>query len=232
MTLHAHELTAVERGRRFGGTTLMSIPYSVLLLVPVLALQIWPGMGELAQYDRAAIGAGQIWRLLTCHVVHCNWDHLFWDAVVFAGLGVLCERRGRSAWAACCVLSSVTIPLALMAFQPGITWYRGLSGIDTALFIWLAVDIAAERWGVRDWASLVGIGGLLAGLLGKTCYETLSGATLFVDSSAAGFTAVPLAHLVGALAGGLVGLASLASVYKTGRDELRPVVTRLGNGCA
>jgi rhomboid family GlyGly-CTERM serine protease len=206
----------------------MTLPYSILLLAPVIALQAWPGLGDLAQYDRAAIGAGQIWRLLTCHLVHCNWEHLFWDAAVFAGLGTLCERRGRSAWAACCVLSSVTIPLAIMAFQPGITWYRGLSGIDTALFVWLAIDIAGQRWAMRDWTSLAGIGGLLVGLLGKTGYEALSGATIFVDSSAAGFIAVPLAHLIGALVGGLVGVASLTSTYKTGRDESRPVATLFG----
>jgi hypothetical protein len=42
-----------------------------------------------------------------------------------------------------------------------------------------------------------------AGFAAKVAFEMVTGGTLFVDSTAAGMTPVPLAHIVG----GLVGLA-------------------------
>jgi rhomboid family GlyGly-CTERM serine protease len=199
------------------------VPYSLWLLLPVLVLQASPWLAQCCQYDRAAIGAGQVWRAITCHLAHCNGDHLFWDATMFALLGVICERRGRVAWLTCCVVSSLSITWALLTLQPGIELYRGLSGIDTALFVLLAVGVSAERWAVRDRRSMVAIGALLVGLISKTTYEAATGATLFVDNSAAGFVAVPLAHLVGALTGGMIGVARLLCARKTGRSRPRPV---------
>ena len=202
------------------------VPYSVWLLLPVLVLQATPWLAQYAQFDRTAVGAGQFWRLITCHLAHCNWEHLFWDAAMFVLLGTICERRDRVAWLACCAVSSLTIAWAILTFQPGIELYRGLSGIDTGLFVLLAIGVAAGRWAVRDWKSLAVIGGLLIGLVAKTAYEAVTGATLFVDSSTAGFVAVPLAHLVGALTGGLIGLVRLLCESKTGRVEPRPVSSR------
>lgn len=202
---------------------LARVPYSAWLLVPVVVLQISPWLGQLAQYDRAAIGAGQFWRVVTCHLTHCSWDHLFWDAAMFALLGTICERRDRIAWLSCCTISCVAIALALLTMQPEIELYRGLSGIDTGLFVLLAVRISARRWAARDWGTMAVIGSLLAGLVGKTAYEAATGATWFVDSCTAGFVAVPLSHLVGALTGGLIGLVRLPRAKETSRGEPRPV---------
>jgi hypothetical protein len=35
------------------------------------------------------------WRLLTCHWVHLSGDHLFWSAMIFLGLGSLCELMDK-----------------------------------------------------------------------------------------------------------------------------------------
>lgn len=200
------------------------IPYSVWLLMPVLILQAVPSLAQWAQYDRAAIFNGQFWRLVTCHVTHCNWEHLFWDAAMFALLGTLCERHGRAAWSACCLVSSLVIACAVLTWQPEIALYRGLSGIDTALFVLFAIDVSADRWNGRDWKSLAVISALLIGLVGKTAFEAATGATLFVDNSAAGFVAVPLAHLAGALTGAIIGFLGLMGANKTGRNGPRPVM--------
>jgi len=56
---------------------------------------------------------------------------------------------------------------------------------------------AARRGGDRL-ASLAAVGAVVA-FLGKVGYESLTGATLFVDSAAAGFEPLPLAHLLGAV---------------------------------
>jgi hypothetical protein len=49
---------------------------------------------------------------------------------------------------------------------------------------------------------------LFAGMMGKIAYECFVGGTLFVNSE--GFTAVPIAHLVGAVIGTAIGLFEIA----------------------
>jgi rhomboid family GlyGly-CTERM serine protease len=194
-------------------------------LLPVLIFQVAPEMAQNAEYNRAAIDGGQAWRLLTCHLTHCNWEHLFWDAAMFALLGTLCERRDRTGWGVCCLVSALAISCLVWVVQPEILAYRGLSGVDTALFVLLAIDVSARRWAARDWMSLVIIAALLIGLIAKTAYEAVTGGTLFVDHAQAGFVAVPLAHLAGAATGLVVGLARRLTAQKeTGRDLSRPAI--------
>jgi len=56
-----------------------------------------PGVPALLQLDRAALGAGELWRILTCHWAHWSLDHLVWDVLAFGVLGLLairhCPRR-------------------------------------------------------------------------------------------------------------------------------------------
>ncbi|MFH1528704.1 MAG: rhombosortase [Bacteroidota bacterium] len=86
------------------------------------------------QYDRAAIASGELWRLVTCHWTHWSVDHLLWDAVVFGFLAVLCERDGRLRLVACLLVAATLIPIGLWWSHPQMLTYRGLSGIDSALF--------------------------------------------------------------------------------------------------
>jgi hypothetical protein len=79
-----------------------------------------------------------------------------------------------------------------------------LSGIDTALFSLAALELWGEARGGRRLLIRAAVGALLAGLLAKLGYEVATGATLFVDSSSAGFTPLPLVHAVGAGVGVLV----------------------------
>ena len=174
----------------------------VSLLVPIAACLVyfWPNADSWLEYDRAAVAGGQFWRVVTCHLTHFSADHLFWDAVAFAVLSVVCELRWPRAWAACLVLAALTIPPVVLAVQPEIAAYRGLSGLDSALFVLLGIQLCRES--LRQGRSLRA--GLAAAaltlLIAKIGFEVLSGSTLFVDARAAGFVPVPLAHGVGALA--------------------------------
>ncbi len=53
---------------------------------------------------------------------------------------------------------------------------------------------------------------LIAGFEAKLGYELVTGTTLFVDSSAAGFTPLPLVHAVGGLVGCVFALRDPTSV--------------------
>jgi rhomboid family GlyGly-CTERM serine protease len=160
-----------------------------------------PGAAEALQYDRRQAGpGGEFWRLLTCHWTHWSVDHLLWNTVTFAVLGLCCAARQAPASLSCLGISAVAIPLALHLGCPQLVTYRGLSGLDSALFVFLALHLLdegrRERDGVRALTACAGLGLYLA----KTACECWTGTALFV-SDAGGMAPVPLAHAVGAAAG-------------------------------
>jgi len=112
---------------------------TMMIAAASLVVALWPDASPLLEFDRVAVGAGDWWRVLTGHLTHFGLEHLVWDAGVFAVLGVLCERRHRRATLACLGAAAVLIPAATWLLVPEIRTYRGLSGLDTALFALLGV---------------------------------------------------------------------------------------------
>ena len=164
--------------------------------------------GSLFQYDRDAILSGQWWRAATGHLTHWSFDHLFWDAAVFAALGALAERRSRAAFLQCTAGAAVLISAGLWLLRPDVTHYRGLSGIDSALFVMTATSACADalssgRPRTAAFAALT-----LAVFGAKVLWELATGSAVFVDAPAAGFEPLPLAHALGAAAGAAAGLLS------------------------
>lgn len=51
-----------------------AVPAAVLAVA--LASQVLPAARTALQFDRAAISAGQWWRLVSCHLTHFGWPHL------------------------------------------------------------------------------------------------------------------------------------------------------------
>jgi rhomboid family GlyGly-CTERM serine protease len=151
---------------------------------------------QLLQYDRVAIAGGQWWRVLTCHLVHWSADHLLWDAFAAAILLAICLRHDVRRTLATIALSALTIPLAIMIFLPQMQTYRGLSGIDSALF-GLASAMLLQQLPRSSRVARAGVWMIGVGFAVKLLIETFTGSTVFVDSVAAQFVPVPLAHLVG-----------------------------------
>jgi len=187
----------------------------VFLAVPATLLE---PVAQVLQFDRSAFAAGEVWRLLSCHLTHWSFDHLLWDVVALAVLGLLCEPTGRRRFVGCLLASAVAIPLCVGIFETEIQTYRGLSGLDSAVFILLAVTILGEAWERRNWITVTGTLLVLLGFCGKIGFELATGATLFVDSQAAEMIPLPLSHLVGAAVGCLFGLL--------GRNSTRPTKDR------
>jgi rhomboid family GlyGly-CTERM serine protease len=158
------------------------------------------------QFDRDAVAAGQWWRLLTSHLTHWNGENLLWNVVVFALLGWLCEACNRLRFAACVALSALLIGITTWLFAPQLATFRGISGVDSALFAFLAVTVLRAQWAERNWPWTVATAALIVGFGVKVFVELRTGRALFVDSTAAGFTPMPVAHAVGAAVGGLLAL--------------------------
>ena len=162
-----------------------------------------PSVGQALAFDRVAIGQGEFYRLLTGHLVHWNRDHLFWDVLMFVVLSGMLELRSRFALCLTLVASAAAISASIWTAQPNVDVYRGLSGIDSALFTAVALTIWFDARARRDLLLANAALATLAALLAKIGWELATGTTLFVDSASAGFTPLPLVHLVG----GVIGLA-------------------------
>ena len=154
-------------------------------------------IGELLQYDRLAIGAGEPWRLITGHFVHWSPEHALYSLGTFVGLGALLLRRDPRLLGWTVLLSVLCISGALWFAAPEVQQFRGLSGPGTAVFAALACRLGVDlrRQGRRGHLAALGL--LVAGMVAKLAYEAHAGAFLFAD----GFAAVPMVHAVGAAAG-------------------------------
>lgn len=170
-----------------------------LLVVVALVAALLPG--HMLELQRG----GEPWRVITCHFTHWTHEQLAWDGLVFAALGVACARRNRQSFHATLLAGMICVPLGVMAFAPAISTYRGLSGIDSALFALLLVTEMCRRpVGNSFWKSAP-LYVCAAAFFGKIAFETITGAAVFVQDMGPGVVPVPVAHMIGALIGGVVG---------------------------
>jgi rhomboid family GlyGly-CTERM serine protease len=197
------------------------------LALPAFLPALWPGIAARLEYDRAQIAAGELWRAVTGHWMHWSLDHLLWDVGMLVLTAALCWRLGRGRTLAALGASAVAIPAALWFLSPDLERYRGLSGLDAALFVLLAAGLLRRELAAGRRRSVPLLAGLLLGFAGKVAYEAVTGATLFVDPGA-DFVPVPLAHLVG----GVCGWAAGAAGSRTSPRPLRLILqqkTRMRN---
>ncbi len=179
---------------------------SLLLSAAAVLVFVHPSATTWLQYGRLAIAAGEIWRLVSSHWTHVSADHLFWDVLTFLVLGTLCERMSRLRFCTCVLGSTLLIPVALWITMPQLETYRGLSGIDSALYVLLAVTLLKDEVHGRRWGWVITLSGVLFVFIAKVGYEMATGGTIFVNSGASHMIPVPLAHWVGAAVGMIVGL--------------------------
>ncbi len=190
---------------------------SLVALATVLVY--WaPTASEGLQYDRTAIAAGQFWRIATCHLTHWSLDHLFWDTAVFVCLAAICMGESHRATWICLGASALAIPAALWFWIPDMPTYRGLSGLDSALFALLTVTLIRRGVAEGSWRSVVIACAFALAFGAKTIVELVTGTTMFVDSRAAAMVPIPLAHVVGGVVGAACGrpMALLAVVARGG----------------
>jgi rhomboid family GlyGly-CTERM serine protease len=187
-------------------------------------LYLTPELTAWTTFDRTALAAGELWRLITGHWTHWSGEHLGWDLLVFAVAGGALELRGRRrAFLLCTAVSALIISGGVWVRRPEMVEYRGLSGIDCALVTLVAVDLLRQSIrGGRRGLSLA-LTGLLVGYLGKVTFELATGQTLFVDSEQGLFVPVPLAHVLGGAVGVALGLTTASPTPGSGTAELRGV---------
>lgn len=146
------------------------------------------------RYDREAIEGGQLWRLVTCHLVHMNAWHMAMNLTGF----LLCwffftdlmTRRMLWTWLAA---SAPVVGLAFFFLDPDMNRYVGLSGLLHGLLVLLLVS------GWRGNPILHSV--VLAVIAGRMVWEQMPGYDVdylrgFIDGSV-----YVNAHLYGGIAG-------------------------------
>jgi rhomboid family GlyGly-CTERM serine protease len=169
------------------------------LIVVALILQLLAHVAvPLLRYERGLIQSGEVWRLLTAHLVHLGWWHLCMNAAALGMVSILLGDQLRTGeWAVVVVTSSLAVGLGLLAFAPSLVWYVGLSGMIHGVFTagCLSLMRRSPPWG------LVGLGSLA----GKLAWEQWRGAMPGTESLIGGTTVVD-AHLYGAVGGVIAAL--------------------------
>ena len=172
---------------------------SLALAGAAALVQCVPAAGSALELSRPAVFTGQIWRVMTGQLTHWSWAQWFWDALPLVIMTAVGAARSPARTTAAIVASAVLVPLVVLAGCPWLSTYRGLSGIDAALYVFCGVMLyrEARRQPRRRRALALA----LAGFGAKCVYEACTGGAVFADARAAGVVTVPLAHL----AGGCVG---------------------------
>lgn len=206
-----------------------SLPVTCLVTLSATAAHLLPELTELLVIELAEPLAQSPHRWLGCHLIHWSANHFLWDIAMFVVLSAWCELRWPSAARVTLLLSALIIPLGIIAWQPEILSYRGLSGVDTGLFALLATRSAGESVRSGDRLGSWLFGGLLVALIAKLWFEFHTGTVLFV--SADNFVPLPLAHLLGAGVGILTAASSLARAVPASKGPVRhPAKSRVRHG--
>lgn len=191
------DAVTIEARRLLGVALLSALAVCVIFLVP--------GLTRGLEYTRTSVGGGELWRMFTCHWTHWTVEHLVWDLAAFVLLLSACLRVNVRQTLLMLAAAIIAIPAGVWFFLPQMMHYRGLSGIDIALFSFLIIHTLKSRKPGSSRIELILVYGLIAGFLLKMSFELITGQTVFVSSMGKNVIGVPLAHLIGAITGCLAG---------------------------
>jgi rhomboid family GlyGly-CTERM serine protease len=88
------------------------------------------------RYDRSGIFSGQLYRLLSGHIVHSNGWHLLLNLTSLGMIGLLFSQHlSRRIWLFVFVLSALIISTCYLWIAPEYEYYVGLSAVLYAVII-------------------------------------------------------------------------------------------------
>lgn len=172
------------------------------------------GPGALAwlRYERAAVLGGQVWRLVSAHLVHADTAHLAWNlagaALVWWLFAGEFTRRG---WCLVMLASTAAIDLGFILLEPQIGWYVGFSGV---LHGCMAAGLAAWLSRARDPLTLA----VAIVFAAKLAWEHLEGPLPFTSATLS-LPVLVEAHSYGAI-GGVIAALWLLRGERTGGASL------------
>ncbi len=170
----------------------------------VIVTALWL-MGESAtnmlNYHRSAIADGQIWRLLTGHLIHSNLWHLLLNLASLLMIGWLFSQHlTYKFWIIVFTLSALMISFAYYFTAPQFEYYVGLSAI---LY---AVIIIGALLDIKHQPMIAGL--ILLVVTGRVIWQQIYGTADDLEQLIEQRVAVE-SHLFGIITGYLLGLILL-----------------------
>ncbi len=148
------------------------------------------------RFDRGLVEQGDVWLLLTGHIVHLNWSHWLLN---MAGLAIVAfffsSHASFKQWFSVVIVSSIVIAAGIWWWITDINSYVGLSGVLHGLFLYGALR-EIRFYPVSGYV-------LFIVLIGKLAWEFFNGA-LPGSEDMTGGRVLTEAHLLGAIGGMLV----------------------------
>jgi len=150
--------------------------------------------GQLFQswvFDQAAISQGEWWRWITGHLIHFNFEHLFWDLVGFVILGTVIELSRPRHLISSLLISCFCVSAWLYWGNSPYPTYCGLSGALNGMLV------VAALIRMKDTENKVYLWVILLTVF-KMVFEFTTHQTVFTSLAS---QAVPGAHAAGFAAG-------------------------------
>lgn len=189
-----------------------SFPVTGLAFLAALLASSLTALAGWATWTRLSPFGFELW---SAHLSHWSMGHFFWDGLMFILLAGLIEKEDRKLLLTLLLVTPPVILLSVWGFGDHLT-YRGLSGLDSALY-GAAVILLLHHRRIHPAVGICAI----AFFLGKCLFELFTGGTLFVSDLPLGISPVPLAHLVGLISGIAVGAgtflyrqSAVAQIYR------------------
>ncbi|MFQ5509733.1 MAG: rhombosortase [Leptospirillia bacterium] len=177
---------------------------------------LWPDGHAWLAYDRSAIAAGEFWRLLTGHLCHASGAHLGWNLAAFICLSSWLERSEGRRLPILLSAFALGTGIALFAFTPKVGVYVGLSGLNTALTVYLLTTLLVRESGWRRGTAAT----LLLAAGAKLVFEKNGEAFIFVPAIH-GWAPLPEAHMAGAVVGLILATALVTRDFVRTYSEIR-----------
>jgi rhomboid family GlyGly-CTERM serine protease len=163
---------------------------------------------ELGRYDRHALENGELWRLVSGHLVHLGFGHLWPNLAALAIVALLFDDVFANAdWLRIGAGAAAAIDAGLYVLDPNVLWYVGLSGVLHGYVAAGALALLLRRQM---------LGAVLAvGLGGKLLFEQIVGPVPFTAESVGGPVLVA-AHLYGTV-GALLAETATQLAHRSSR---------------
>lgn len=99
---------------------------AVIFILGVMYSVLNPYMG----FDRTLIQHGEVWRILSCNLVHLNVNHMLLNLSVYVLISLLFKSSiPMRQWYTCLIICGLSVGLGLYFLDPGLHRYVGLSGV-------------------------------------------------------------------------------------------------------
>lgn len=161
--------------------------------LPALLVWLMPSSPEVLLHQRSALFAGEWWRLWTGHWVHFSPSHAGWNLAVLGATGAWLEHLQPGWLIRLAALGAPLISLILLASEPGMQAYGGLSALATGTAVLLAlVQLQRPGPGRSWWWAILGLVAAKCGL------DAVHPAPLFAGWDQASLRNSAVAHAAGA----------------------------------